>query len=81
MDDDGNIKFKHDLDKQSKYCLELPNGNRYAIPSNPQTAQQETGTAIGYHGYANSAGSLSEQHATLAQDRLISNPASGDQSA
>lgn len=78
FDDNGNMTFMHELDKQSKYQIELPGGNRFAIPSNPQTAQHEISAAIGYHGYVNAAGSLSEQHATLEQDRLISNPASDD---
>lgn len=78
MDGEGNMIFEHDMDKQSKYVVELPSGNRYAIPSTQQPAQHEVSAAIGYHGYANPAGSLSDQHATLEQDRLISNPASGD---
>ena len=31
IDDGGSMTFKHAMNKQSKYELELPNGNRYAI--------------------------------------------------
>lgn len=75
LDGDGNIIFQHELDKQSKYELELPNGNRHAIDPNPQETQPELSAGIGYHGYANSAGVLSEKCATLEQSRVLSNPA------
>jgi type VI secretion system secreted protein VgrG len=74
MDDDGNVAFKHDLEKPSKYRIELPGGNSYVIAANPQTAQHEVSAGVGYHGYANAAGSLTNEHASLEQDRLIANP-------
>ena len=78
FDDDGNMTFKHALEKQSKYALELPNGNRYAIAPNPQNEQQEMSAGIGYHGYTNSAGAVSKAYATLEQSRMRSNPSLDD---
>jgi type VI secretion system secreted protein VgrG len=41
----------------------------------------EMGSGIGYHGYANAGGSLNAEHASLEQDRVLSNPAlRGDES-
>ena len=79
FDDSGNMTFKHDLDKQSKYELELPNGNRYAIAPNSHEEQHEISTGIGYHGYTNSAGAVNEDRATLEQSRVLSNPALRDE--
>ncbi|MBJ7308833.1 type VI secretion system tip protein VgrG [Rugamonas sp. CCM 8940] len=81
LGDDGNMTFKHDLDMHSKYELELPNGHRYAVPSKPQTELHEVSAGVGYHGYANTAGSLNEAHATREQDRMLANPVLGDQAA
>ncbi|MYN28940.1 type VI secretion system tip protein VgrG [Duganella sp. CY42W] len=79
FDDDGNMTFKHDLDKESDYHLELPNGSRFSIPSNTYDEQHEVSSGIGYHGYVNEGGSLNDEHASLEQSRLLSNPAmSGD---
>ncbi|MYN42854.1 type VI secretion system tip protein VgrG [Duganella sp. FT109W] len=79
FDDNGNMTFKHDLDKESDYHLELPNGTRFSIPSNTHEEQHELSSGIGYHGYVNEGGSLNDEHASLEQSRLLSNPAmSGD---
>jgi len=53
LDDTGNMTFKHDLDKESDYQLELPNGNRFSISSNPHEEPHEISSSIGYHGYTN----------------------------
>jgi type VI secretion system secreted protein VgrG len=75
FDDDGNLSFKHDLDQQSCYQIELPNGNRFVIDSNSHEELHEMSAGIGYHGFVNAAGSLNAQHASLEQDRILSNPA------
>jgi len=74
FDDDGNMTFKHDVDAQASYHLELPNGNRFAIDPNPHEAQHEMSSGIGYHGYTNEGGSLNDAHASLEKSRLLSNP-------
>lgn len=78
FDDDGNMTFQHELEKQSTYELELPNGNRYTIAPNPHDEKQEMSAGIGYHGYANSGGAANEGYATLEQSRVLSNPALDD---
>lgn len=75
LDDNGNMTFKHDLDSESEYHLELPNGTRFAIPPNSHEEQHEISSGIGYHGYKNEGGSLNDEHASLEQSRLLSNPA------
>jgi type VI secretion system secreted protein VgrG len=55
--------------------MELPNGNRFAIAPDPHIEEQETSAGIGYHGYDNAAGSLNDEHATLRESRVLSNPA------
>ncbi|OEZ56292.1 type VI secretion system Vgr family protein [Duganella sp. HH105] len=74
FDDDGNMTFKHEVDAQAAYHLELPNGNRFAIDPNPHEAQHEMSSGIGYHGYTNEGGSLNDAHASLEKSRLLSNP-------
>jgi type VI secretion system secreted protein VgrG len=78
FDDDGNMTFEHDLDQQSEYELELPNGSRFDIDPNPHEEQHEISSSIGYHGYTNEGGSLNEEHASLEQSRQLSNPAVSD---
>jgi type VI secretion system secreted protein VgrG len=75
FDDDGNMTFEHDLEEDSEYQLELPNGNRFEIAANPHEEQHEISSSIGYHGYVNDGGSLTEEHASLEQSRQLSNPA------
>lgn len=75
FDDDGNMSFKHDLDLQSKYVIELANGSRYAIDPDPHEEKHEMSAAIGYHGFVNSAGSIDEEHASLEESRVLSNAA------
>ena len=78
FDQNGNMTFKHELEKQSKYELELPNGNRYAIAPNPHDELQEMSASIGYHGYTNPGGAANDAYATLEQSRVLSNPALED---
>jgi type VI secretion system secreted protein VgrG len=79
FDDNGNMTFQHDLEEESEYHLELPNGNRFAISPNTHDEQHEISSGIGYHGYTNEGGSVTEEHASLEQSRQLSNPAgSGD---
>lgn len=75
FDDEGNITFEHDLDKQSKYQLELPNGNRYDIDPDEHEEQHEMSAGIGYHGYVNAAGTHGEEPNSLEQSRVLANPA------
>lgn len=75
FDDDGNMTFKHELEKKSAYELELPNGNRYAIAPDPHDDQHEMSAGIGYHGYVNPGGAVNDAYATLSQSRVLSNPA------
>lgn len=81
FDDDGNITFKHDLDKQSKYTVELHNGNRFVVDPNPHEEQHEMSAGIGYHGHEHAAGYLNADHAALEQERLLANPALRDDDA
>lgn len=73
--DDGNMLFKHDLDAVANYELELANGNRYVIDSGTHVDAHEVSASIGYHGYENPGGSISDEHASLEKDRVLSNPA------
>ncbi len=79
FDEDGNLKFKHELDSQAQYHLELPNGQRYAIEPDEQLEPHKISSAVGYHGYDNPGGSLNEDHAPREKDRLLANPAMRDQ--
>jgi type VI secretion system secreted protein VgrG len=74
FDDGGNMIFKHELDASSNYELELANGNRYIIDSAPHAEDHEISSGIGYHGYENPGGSISEEHASLEKDRVLSDP-------
>ncbi|NRR34145.1 type VI secretion system tip protein VgrG, partial [Oxalobacteraceae bacterium] len=61
LDDEGNMAFKHEPDKQSQYCIELPNGGRYAVDPNPHEELHEMCAGLGYHGYHNAAGAIGAQ--------------------
>jgi len=74
LDDEGNMTFKHELDKQSKYHIELPNGSKYAIAPNPHEELHEMCAGIGYHGYNNTAGAIGEPQAPLERERVLANP-------
>jgi len=75
FDENGNMTFKHDVDMQSEYQIELPNGNRFAICPNPQTEKHEMNAGMGFHGYVNEGGSINEDHASLEQSRVLANAA------
>jgi type VI secretion system secreted protein VgrG len=77
VDARGNITFKHDLDSNAKYALELPNGQRFAVNPSPYEAQHELSAGMGFHGYANAGGSLSEHHSDLQEDRVMADPSAG----
>jgi type VI secretion system secreted protein VgrG len=74
FDEDGNMTFKHELDANANYELELANGNRYVIDSAPHVEEHEVSSGIGYHGYDNPGGSITAEHASLEKDRVLSNP-------
>jgi type VI secretion system secreted protein VgrG len=63
------------MDSQAKYKLELPNGQHYNIDPSAQSEQHKTSAGMGYHGYSNPGGSLTDDHQQLEQDRLQANPA------
>ncbi len=79
FDKDGNLKFKHELDSQAKYHLELSGGQRYALEPDEQLEHHKISAAIGHHGYVNSGGSLSEDHPPQEGDRVLANPAMRDE--
>jgi len=72
LDEEGNVSFKHEMESDSKYELELANGQRFEISANAHEEQHELSASIGHHGYANSGGSLSEHHPALEEDRTLS---------
>ncbi|MES2742527.1 MAG: type VI secretion system Vgr family protein [Pseudomonadota bacterium] len=78
IDGDGNVMFKHDLDVTAKYALEFPGGQRYAVDPGAHAEGHEVGSAVGYHGYENEAGSLGDFHTGTEQDRALANPLSRD---
>jgi type VI secretion system secreted protein VgrG len=71
----GSIQFAHDLETQARYKLELPNGQVFQIAPGPLDTDHAASSALGYHGYTNPGGSLSDSHAVLEKDRLLANPA------
>jgi len=74
LDQQGNVTFKHELESESKYQLELANGQRFNIDSGSHSEQHEMSAGMGFHGYTNNGGSLSEHHASLEEDRLLADP-------
>ena len=74
IDSAGNLKFKHELDAKSCYALELAHGQRYVIDPNAHEDRHEVSSGLGFHGYSNEAGSLSDSHAPLDIDRLVADP-------
>jgi type VI secretion system secreted protein VgrG len=74
LDQQGNVIFKHELDSESKYQLELANGQRFNIDSGSHSEKHEMSAGMGFHGYTNSGGSLSEHHSSLEEDRLLADP-------
>jgi type VI secretion system secreted protein VgrG len=78
IDDKGNIMFAHDLDAKANYKVELPTGQSFEIAPSAYSEQHEINAGVGYHGYENPGGLLSEEDVSLQQDRIDSNPWSSD---
>lgn len=74
LDQQGNVSFKHELESEAKYELELANGQRFDIDAGSHEAQHEMNAGMGFHGYTNSGGSLSERYSSLEEDRLLADP-------
>ena len=79
IDDKGNIRFAHELDASAAYKVELPTGQVFEIAAGTYDEQHEQNAGVGYHGYANPGGSLTDDTVSLEQDRLDANPWSGEQ--
>jgi type VI secretion system secreted protein VgrG len=77
VDDKGNIQFAHDLDAKATYKVELPTGQVFEIAPTAYAEQHEINAGVGYHGYENPGGFLSEEAVSLHQDRIDSNPLTG----
>jgi type VI secretion system secreted protein VgrG len=74
LDKKGNLAFKHELESNAKYQLELANGQRFNIEPGSYEEQHELCAGMGFHGYTNGGGSLSETHPSLQEDRLLADP-------
>jgi type VI secretion system secreted protein VgrG len=74
VDDTGNIRFAHELDATASYKVEFPTGQSFEIAPSAYTEQHEINAGVGYHGYENPGGFLSEDAASLDQDRIDANP-------
>lgn len=79
VDDKGNIQFAHELDAAANYKVEFPTGQSFDIASGDHAEQHEINAGVGYHGYENPGGLLSEDEVSLDQDRIDANPWAGDQ--
>lgn len=74
LDDKGNAVFKHEMASGSQYKLELANGQSFKIDAGTESAQHERNAGVGFHGYENPGGSLSQHHPSLEEDRILSDP-------
>jgi type VI secretion system secreted protein VgrG len=79
VNDKGNIRFAHELDAKATYKVELPTGQTFDIAPSAYAEQHEINAGVGYHGYENAGGFLSEDTPSLGQDRIDANPWSRDQ--
>jgi type VI secretion system secreted protein VgrG len=79
IDDKGNIQFAHELDATAEYKVELPTGQSFDIAASTYDEQHEQNAGVGYHGYENPGGSLTEDEVSLDQDRIDANPWSSQQ--
>lgn len=77
-DDKGNIRFAHELDAKANYKVEFPTGQAFDIAPSDYAEQHEIYAGVGYHGYENPGGFLSEDAVSLEQDRIDANPWSSD---
>jgi type VI secretion system secreted protein VgrG len=74
IDDKGNIQFAHELDATSEYKVELPTGQSFDIVASAYIEQHEQNAGVGYHGYENPGGALTDDEQSLDQDRIEANP-------
>lgn len=79
VDDKGNIRFAHELEATANYKVEFPTGQSFDIEPSTYAEQHEINAGVGYHGYENPGGFLSEDSVSLDQDRIDANPWSSDQ--
>lgn len=79
IDDKGNIQFAHELDASAEYKVELPTGQSFEIAASAYTEQHEQNAGVGYHGYENPGGALTDDEHSLDQDRIDANPSSSQQ--
>ncbi|GGC19570.1 DUF2345 domain-containing protein [Pseudoduganella buxea] len=79
IDDKGNIQFAHELDAAAKYKVELPTGQSFAIAASAYEEQHEQNAGLGYHGYENPGGALTDDEHSLNQDRIDASPWSSEQ--
>ncbi len=77
IDDKGNIGFAHELDATADYKVELPTGQSFDIAPGEYVEQHEVNAGVGYHGYENPGGLLSDEEVSRQQDRIDANPRSG----
>ncbi|MEW6024002.1 MAG: type VI secretion system tip protein TssI/VgrG [Pseudomonadota bacterium] len=73
VNDKGNIQFAHELEATAEYKVELPTGQSFDIAASAYAEQHEQNAGVGYHGYENPGGLLSEDEVTLDQDRIDAN--------
>jgi type VI secretion system secreted protein VgrG len=79
INDKGNIQFAHELDASANYKVELPTGQSFDIAASAYAEQHELNAGVGYHGYENPGGALTEDEVSLDQDRIDANPWSSQQ--
>ena len=74
LDQNGTLIFKHELDSGCAYRLELANGQMFNIHPTAELSLDKTSSVMGFHGYVNPGGSLTEESPELEEDRVLSNP-------
>jgi len=79
IDGKGNIQFAHELDANAEYKVELPTGQSFDIAASAYSEQHEQNAGVGYHGYENPGGALTEDEHSLNEDRIDANPWSSEQ--
>lgn len=68
------MQFKHELEEEATYQIELPNGQRYEIVPDDMSEQHKVNAGMGYHGYKNPGGSIVDECPTQEQDSIDANP-------
>jgi len=74
LDQNGTLIFKHEMDSGCTYRLELANGQIFNIHPTAEPSLDKTSSTMGFHGYVNPGGSLTEESPELEEDRVLSNP-------